>query len=87
MSAPKRAQGGHTVRDARRQAHAAIAAAAAPADIDEDVRRVVPVWADVEELVEGARQRGWSEAQLDYLTAVIGVTWTKAFRRGQKEAP
>lgn len=78
--------GGRTVKDARREAHAAIVAAAAPPDIEEDVRRVVPVWADVEELVEGARQRGWSPAQLDYLTAVIGVTWTKAYRAGQRDA-
>ena len=77
--------GRRTVRDARRQAHAAIVAAHAPPEIEQDVRRVVPDWTEVEELVEGARQRGWTEHQIDYLRAVVGVTWTKAYRRGQRE--
>jgi hypothetical protein len=77
--------GSRTVREARRQAHEAIARAHAPPDVDEDVRRVVPDWAEVAELVEGARQRGWTQAQIDYLTAVVGVTWTKAYRRGQRD--
>ena len=68
--------GGRTVRDARREAHAAIAAAHAPPSLEEDVRRVVPAWEDVLELVEGARKRGWTEQQIDYLTAVVGVTWS-----------
>ena len=75
--------GGRTVKDACRQAHAAIVAAHAPPDVEEDVRRVVPVWAAVEELVEGARQRGWTAHQIDYLRAVVAVTWTKAYRAGQ----
>jgi hypothetical protein len=45
---------------------------------------VVPKWDEVAELVEGARARGWPEAQIDYLTAVVGITWTKAFRAGQR---
>lgn len=77
--------GARTVKDARREAHAAIVAAHAPPSVAEDVRRVVPAWAEVEELVEGARQRGWTEAQIDYLRAVVGVTWTKAYRRGQSD--
>jgi len=72
-----------TVRDARMQAHAAIAAEHAPPSLDEDVRRVVPAWGDVLELVEGARKRGWTEQQVDYLTAVVGVTWAKAFNKGR----
>jgi hypothetical protein len=78
--------GARTVSDARMQAHAAIAAAHAPPDLEEDVRRVVPKWADVLELVEGARKRGWSEDQVSYLAACIGVTWTKAFHRGHEAA-
>ncbi len=71
---------------ARRSAHAAILAATEPPSIEEDVRRVVPAWDDVAELVEGARARGWTEAQIDYLRAVVGITWTKAFRRGERSA-
>lgn len=75
-----------TVRDARLQAHTAIAAEHAPPSLEGDVRRVVPNWADVLELVEGARKRGWSEQQMEYLTAVVGVTWAKAYRKGEAAA-
>jgi hypothetical protein len=79
-----------TVKAARLEAHVAIAAAAgvprgAP-DLDTDVRRVVPSWSEVLELVEGARKRGWTDEQLDYLMAVIGITWSKAFHRGEEAA-
>lgn len=74
------------MREARRSAHEAIVSAADGPNLEEDVRRVVPRWADVEELVEGARQRGWTEAQMDYLLALVGVTWAKAFRRGEEHA-
>ena len=77
-------------KQARLEAHVAIAMAngspsGAP-DLEEDVRRVVPAWAEVLELVEGAKQRGWDDHQIDYLLAVIGVTWTKAYRKGQADA-
>jgi hypothetical protein len=73
-----------SVKAARLQAHVAIAAAHAPPQLEEDVRRVVPKWTEVLELVEGARKRGWTESQMDYLTAVVGVTWSKAFKRGHE---
>jgi hypothetical protein len=81
-------KGPRTTRDARMQAHVAIAEAAGvhEPDLDEDVRRIVPKWSEVEELVEGARARGWSDAQIDYLTAVVGITWTKAFHAGERAA-
>lgn len=53
---------------------------------DEDLRPVRPEWAEVADLVQGARQRGFSEAQIEYLTAVVGVTWAKAYRRGEADA-
>lgn len=46
----------------------------------------MPKWADVLDLVEGARKRGWTEQQVDYLQAVVGITWTKAFHRGHESA-
>jgi hypothetical protein len=36
-----------------------------------------PDWAELEHLVEGARQRGYSEAQLEYLRSCIGLAWAK----------
>lgn len=72
------------MRDARRET---MIREALPAELEEDVRRVVPDWAEVADLVEGARQRGWTEAQVAYLTSVVGVTWAKAFRAGQKKGP
>jgi hypothetical protein len=52
---------------------------------DIDVRPVPPPWHQLYDLVDGARQRGWtSDAQLDYLRAVIGVTYAKGFRAGQQ---
>ena len=50
---------------------------------EEDVRPVPPRWSEIVELVEGARARGWSEEQVNYLRAAIGIAWTKAFRRGE----
>jgi hypothetical protein len=50
---------------------------------DVDVRRVPPDWAELLPLVEGARQRGFTEAQVDYLRSVVGLAWAKAFRKGQ----
>lgn len=82
--------GARTVKGARVAAHVAIATAHEASnptpDLDEDVRRVVPKWADVLELIEGARKRGWTEQQMDYLTAVVGITWTKAYHRGHEDA-
>jgi hypothetical protein len=78
-----------TVKGARLQAHVAIAAASAPhqgPSLEEDVRRVVPNWECVADLVEGTRQRGWPERHTEYLSAVCGVLWTKAFRAGQFDA-
>ena len=77
-------KGPRSPQDARLAAYSARAGAGP--SLDEDVRRVVPVWADVLDLVEGARQRGWTDAQIDYLKAVVGVTWTKAYRRGEEAA-
>lgn len=54
---------------------------------DDDVR---PVKADSREtfdLFQGARQRGFSEAQLEYLGGCVGITWAKAYRAGQKAGP
>jgi hypothetical protein len=50
---------------------------------EDDVRPVPPRWAELVELVDGARKRDFSEPQLDYFRACIGVIWTKAFRRGE----
>ena len=75
-----------SVKAARLEAHVAIATAHAPPSVEEDVRRVVPRWADVEELVEGAATRGWTGGQIDYLRAVVGITWSKAFHRGYESA-
>jgi len=72
-------------REARRQAHVAILEELEGPSLEDDVRRVVPVWGELLDLVEGARRRGWSDDQIDYLTAVIGVTWAKAWRRGQAD--
>jgi hypothetical protein len=56
-------------------------------DLEQDVRRVVTDWSDVGHLIDGARKRGWSEQDLEYLSACIGITWAKAYRRGQHEPP
>lgn len=53
-------------------------------DDDADVRPVPPPWHQLADLVEGARQRGWTEQQCEYLTAVIGVSYAKGFRAGQQ---
>ncbi len=50
---------------------------------DEDVRRVPPAWGELVELVEGARRRGWSDDQVAYLEAALGVCWAKATHRAR----
>jgi hypothetical protein len=54
-----------------------------PVDEDLDSRRVPPQWSELVDLVDGARQRGFTDAQLDYLTSVVGIAWAKAFVRGE----
>lgn len=54
--------------------------------VSDDVRPVSPSAEATHDLVEGARQRGFSEAQIDYLRGCIGVTWAKSFRAGQLAA-
>lgn len=78
-------KGPRTVRDARRETHAA--AVASIPSVEGDVRRVVPRWHEVSSLIEGARVRGWTQGQIDYLTSVVGITWAKAFRAGQLARP
>jgi len=45
-------------------------------DIDEVGRRR-PEWSQLEHLVTGARQRGFTSAQCEYLTSCIGIAWAK----------
>lgn len=54
--------------------------------VGEDVRPVTPAWHQLLDLVDGARHRGYTQDQIDYLRAVVGVCWTKAFRAGQLDA-
>jgi len=37
-----------------------------------------PVWSQLDHLIAGARERGFSEAQCEYLTSCIGIAWAKA---------
>lgn len=43
-------------------------------------------WGELFDLVEGARQRGFSLEQLEYLRSAIAVAWAKAFKRGEHVA-
>jgi hypothetical protein len=54
-------------------------------DGTEDVRPVPPPWAELVGMVDGARQRGFSEPELEYFRSVLGLVWTKAFRAGQRK--
>jgi hypothetical protein len=49
-------------------------------DLD-DVRPVRPVWAELEGLVRGARRIGFTEEQVGYLMACLGVCWATAWHR------
>jgi hypothetical protein len=51
---------------------------------EEDVRPVPPAWAELHDLVEGARSRGFEERFIDYLRSVMGLVWAKAFRAGER---
>lgn len=44
---------------------------------DDSATRRKPDWAALEHLVEGARQRGYTELQLEYLRSCIGLAWAK----------
>jgi hypothetical protein len=46
-------------------------------DVDEAGQRR-PVWSQLDHLVDGARARGFDEAQCEYLTSCIGIAWAKA---------
>lgn len=48
-----------------------------------DVRPDPPRWGELVDLVEGARKRGFTPEQLEYLRACLGVCWAKAFKRGE----
>jgi hypothetical protein len=52
-----------------------------------DVRPVRPDARETFDLFAGARQRGFTEAQIEYLGGCVGITWAKAFRAGQKAGP
>lgn len=51
-----------------------------------DVRPVKADAAATFDLFEGARARGFSAAQIEYLGGCIGITWAKAYRAGQVNA-
>lgn len=50
---------------------------------EDDVRRVEVVWAELWDLVEGGKSRGLTETQMEFLRAVVGITYAKGFRNGQ----
>jgi hypothetical protein len=54
--------------------------------LEEDVRRRAPDWKDLAHLVEAARKLGWTEQQLEFLSACIGITWAKAHHAGEMKA-
>lgn len=48
--------------------------------------RANPDWAQLDHLVIGARSRGFSSAQLEYLSSCIGLAWAKGLNAGKREA-
>jgi hypothetical protein len=50
---------------------------------DLDPRPRPPDWAQLIDMVEGARSRGFTQDQIDYLRAVVGIAWAKAHRAGE----
>ena len=48
-----------------------------------DLRPRPPEWSQLIDLVDGARQRGYTQDQIDYLRAVVGICWAKAFKAGE----
>lgn len=55
-------------------------------EVLDDVRRVPPPWGQLMDLIVGAQQRGYTQDQVDYLRAVVGVGWAKAFHAGQRDS-
>lgn len=56
------------------------------AEIDlEESRPRKPDWAELSDLVSGARKRGFSDDQMEYFTSVVGLTWAKAYNRGRAD--
>ena len=53
-------------------------------DLDEAGQRR-PVWAQLHHLVQGARVRGFTEAQCEYLTSCIGIAWAKGAFAAERE--
>ena len=49
-----------------------------------DWRPNPPRWVELVQFIDGARVRGWTDAQIEYLHAAIGVVWAKAFARGKE---
>ena len=46
-------------------------------------RREAPDWHQLDHLVEGARQRGFSAPQCEYLASCIGLAWAKGKNAGR----
>jgi hypothetical protein len=53
---------------------------------DVDPRPRPPDWAQLLDMIEGARSRGFTQDQVNYLRAVVGVCWAKAFKAGEATA-
>lgn len=53
---------------------------------EDDVRRVPIAWSELWDLVEGGKSRGLTETQMEFLRAVVGITWAKGVRFGERMA-
>jgi hypothetical protein len=51
-----------------------------------DPRPRPPDWAQLIDMVDGAAARGYTREQIDYLRAVVGICWAKAFKAGESAA-
>jgi methionine salvage enolase-phosphatase E1 len=54
--------------------------------LSEDVRRAKVDEEAIGDLYKGARDRGFTQAQVEYLRSCIGVVWAKSYRAGELAA-
>jgi methionine salvage enolase-phosphatase E1 len=54
--------------------------------LSEDVRRAKVAEEAIGDLYKGARDRGFTQAQIDYMRSCIGIVWAKSYRAGELAA-